>query len=154
MRSGTLKSHSYRQGTPAWVIVPAVVALAFLVLPLLALAGRADWSTLWADVTSPASVQALWLSVWTAVLSTAICTVLGLPLASFIASLRPRPAAVLRAITTIPMLAALLGDARKNVGTLGVDAALLQLATHCWFEGGIEGYDRGQRDAREEAVDG
>jgi len=47
-----------------------------------------------------------------------------------------------------PMLAALLGDARKNVDTLGVDAALLQLATHCWFEGGIEGYDRGQRDAR------
>lgn len=38
--------------------------------------------------------------------------------------------------------------ARKNVDTLGVDAAVLQLATHCWFEGGIEGYDRGQRDAR------
>jgi hypothetical protein len=52
------------------------------------------------------------------------------------------------------MLAALLHDARKNIDALGVDAALIQLATHCWFEGGIEGYDRGQSDAREEAVDG
>lgn len=50
-----------------------------------------------------------------------------------------------------PMLAALLHDARKNAEQLGVEAALLQLATHCWFEGGIEGYDRGQTDARREA---
>ncbi len=86
------------------MIVPAVVALAFLVLPLLALGGKADWTTIWASVTSQASLQALWLSVWTAVLSTAICTVLGLPLASFIAGLGPRWSAVLRAITTIPLL--------------------------------------------------
>lgn len=51
------------------------------------------------------------------------------------------------------MLAALLCDARKNIEALGVDAALIQLATHCWFEGGLEGYDRGQRDAREGAVE-
>lgn len=50
-----------------------------------------------------------------------------------------------------PMLAALLRDARKNIDALGVDSALVQLATHCWFEGGIEGYDHGQRDAREGA---
>jgi len=47
-----------------------------------------------------------------------------------------------------PILAALLHDARKNIDALGIDAALIQLATHAWFEGGIEGYDRGQRDAR------
>ncbi|WP_341229451.1 hypothetical protein [Nocardioides salarius] len=52
------------------------------------------------------------------------------------------------------MLATLLRDALKNIDALGVDAALIQLATHCWFEGGIEGYDRGQRDAREEAAKG
>ena len=45
------------------------------------------------------------------------------------------------------MLAALLHDARKIAAKLGVDAAMLQMATHSWFEGGIEGYDRGQRDA-------
>lgn len=47
-----------------------------------------------------------------------------------------------------PMLAALLHDARKNLADLGVDAAMIQLATHSWFEGGIEGYDRGLRDAQ------
>lgn len=52
-----------------------------------------------------------------------------------------------------PMLAALLHEARKNADSLGIDAALIQLATHCWFEGGIEGYDRGQRDARETTGD-
>jgi hypothetical protein len=41
-----------------------------------------------------------------------------------------------------------LHDARKNIDALGIDAALIQLATHAWFEGGIEGYDRGQSDAR------
>ena len=48
-----------------------------------------------------------------------------------------------------PMLAALLHDARTNIdGGMSPDVAMLQLATHCWFEGGIEGYDRGQSDAR------
>ena len=48
-----------------------------------------------------------------------------------------------------PMLAALLHDAHKNIaGGMTTDMAMLQLATHCWFEGGIEGYDRGQHDAR------
>lgn len=47
------------------------------------------------------------------------------------------------------MLAALLHDARKNLGDgMASEGVLLQLATHCWFEGGIEGYDRGQTDAR------
>lgn len=51
-----------------------------------------------------------------------------------------------------PMLAALLQDTRKNIAEgMSIDVAILQLATHCWFEGGVEGYDRGQRDAREDA---
>lgn len=37
-----------------------------------------------------------------------------------------------------PMLAALLHDARRNVAAgMTTDMAMLQLATHCWFEGGI-----------------
>jgi len=51
-----------------------------------------------------------------------------------------------------PALAALLDDARKKIAD-GKDSnlAMVHLATHCWFEGGIEGYDRGQRDARSES---
>lgn len=55
--------------------------------------------------------------------------------------------------TDNPVLRALLDQARGHVEDKGVDAALLHLATHCWFEGGIEGYDRGQRDARSELAD-
>ena len=48
-----------------------------------------------------------------------------------------------------PMLAALLHDAFRNIASgIAVQEAILQLATHCWFEGGIEGYDRGQSDGR------
>ncbi len=49
-----------------------------------------------------------------------------------------------------PVLAALLHDARKHIDEgMAPEVAMLHLATHCWFEGGIEGYDRGQHDARE-----
>jgi|JI10StandDraft_1071094.scaffolds.fasta_scaffold04826_4 hypothetical protein len=47
-----------------------------------------------------------------------------------------------------PTLRALLDQARRQLATEGVEAALIHLATHCWFEGGIEAYDRGQQDAR------
>lgn len=53
---------------------------------------------------------------------------------------------------TNPILAALLHDARNNIADgMPVDLAMLQLATHCWFEGGIDSYDRGQHDARNQA---
>lgn len=55
--------------------------------------------------------------------------------------------------TDNPVLWALLDQARHHVIEKGWDAALLHLATHSWFEGGIEGYDRGQRDARAEHSD-
>ncbi|GAB7006860.1 hypothetical protein JCM18899A_43330 [Nocardioides sp. AN3] len=52
-----------------------------------------------------------------------------------------------------PILAALLHDARRSIADgLSPDLAMLQLATHCWFEGGIEGYDRGQQAARAKGI--
>lgn len=91
-------------GVPLWLVVPAFVGIAFLVLPLTSLVGRADWSTLWTDVLSPATLQSLWLSLWTAFIATAICAVLGIPLAIWIARARPGLAALLRAVTTIPLI--------------------------------------------------
>jgi hypothetical protein len=48
-----------------------------------------------------------------------------------------------------PVLRYLLHKAEASMAA-GMDrtAAMLQLAVHAWFEGGIENYDRGQRDAR------
>ncbi|MFS0731949.1 ABC transporter permease [Microbacterium sp. 1P10UB] len=89
---------------PPVLAVPAVVGLALLIVPLGALVARAEWSTLWADITAPAAVDALWLSVRTGVIATAICLVLGVPLALLIARSGPRVAGLLRALVTVPLV--------------------------------------------------
>jgi hypothetical protein len=48
-----------------------------------------------------------------------------------------------------PMLRYLLYKAHASLDAgMDPEVALLQLAVHAWFEGGVENYDRGQRDAR------
>lgn len=89
---------------PGVLAIPALVGLALLVLPLVALVLRVDWSTLWADVTSPEALSALGLSLATGLVATTICVVLGVPLALLIARSRPRSAAVLRALVTVPLV--------------------------------------------------
>ncbi len=96
---------SERRGfVPQVLVVPAVLGLALLVVPLTALVGRVDWSTLWADVTSPAALSALGLSVVTAAIATVACAVLGVPLALLIARSGARVAALLRAVVTVPLV--------------------------------------------------
>lgn len=89
---------------PRILALPAVVGLALLVLPLLALVLRVDWSTLWADITSEAALSALALSLGTGLTATAVCVVLGVPLALTIARSSARTAAVLRALVTVPLV--------------------------------------------------
>lgn len=89
---------------PPILALPAFVGLALLVLPLTALVGRVNWSTLWADITAPASVSALGLSVGTALVATTLCVILGVPLALLIARSGQRLSAVLRAIVTVPLV--------------------------------------------------
>lgn len=89
---------------PRTLLLPAVLGLALLVVPLLALVGRVDWATLPADVTSPAARSALALSVQTGVAATALCVVLGVPIALAIARSGARTAALLRAVVTVPLV--------------------------------------------------
>jgi molybdate transport system permease protein len=89
---------------PRVLAVPAVVGLALLVLPLGALVLRVEWSTLWSDVTSPEALSALGLSLATGAAATAVCVVLGVPLALLIARSSVRTAAVLRALVTVPLV--------------------------------------------------
>ncbi|MET3468202.1 ABC transporter permease [Microbacterium sp. 1262] len=97
-----------RRSAPGYVprvlLVPAVVGLALLVVPLAALVGRVDPTTVWTDVTSPEAGAALALSLQTALAATAACIVLGVPLALTIARAGARGAAVLRAIVTVPLV--------------------------------------------------
>jgi molybdate transport system permease protein len=89
---------------PRILALPAVLGLALLALPLTALVLRVDWSTLWEDVTSPEALSALLLSLVTGVIATAVCVVLGVPLALVIARSGARTAALLRALVTVPLV--------------------------------------------------
>ncbi|MFJ6654259.1 molybdate ABC transporter permease subunit [Microbacterium sp. NPDC091313] len=89
---------------PRWLVVPAVIALAFLVVPLIALVSRVSWGSFLADVTSQTALSALGLSLQTGLIATAACVVAGVPLALVIARASPRTAAVLRAIVTVPLV--------------------------------------------------
>ncbi|MFH8249187.1 ABC transporter permease [Microbacterium sp. B2969] len=89
---------------PQILLLPAILGLALLVLPLVTLVARVDWSTLWADVTSPQAISALLLSLGTGLAATLVCVVLGVPLALVIARSSTRTAGVLRAVVTVPLV--------------------------------------------------
>ncbi len=89
---------------PRSLAIPAAIGLAFLLLPLLALVARVEWSTFASDITSPAALSALTLSLGTGAVATAVCVVVGVPLALLIARATARTAAVLRALVTVPLV--------------------------------------------------
>lgn len=89
---------------PRLLLVPAAIGLALLVLPIVGLLARLDWSTVPRAITSRAALDALALSLRTATLATLICVVIGVPLALVIARSGPRLGGALRAVTTLPLV--------------------------------------------------
>jgi molybdate transport system permease protein len=86
------------------VLVPALLALAFLVLPLAGLVIRAPWTTLPDRLTAPGVLTALRLSLQTATITTLLCLVFGVPLAWLLARIRFRGRQFVRALVTVPMV--------------------------------------------------
>jgi molybdate transport system permease protein len=86
------------------LLVPAALGLAFLVLPLVALLWRAPWSTLGTRLREPGVLQALRLSLETATMATAVCLVLGVPLAWLLARVTFPGRRVVRAMITVPLV--------------------------------------------------
>lgn len=95
-------------GRLAWPVAAlAVAGLAVLVLPLAALVVRAPWGDLPELVTRESVLEALVLSLVTATLATAMCLVLGVPLAALLAraaAWRTLPRRLLRAAVTVPLV--------------------------------------------------
>lgn len=91
-------------GAPLPVILPALLGLALLVLPLIALVSRASWSTLWQDVTSDTARNALTISLVTALIATLLCLVCGVPLALLIGRSSPRVSQLLRVLVAVPLV--------------------------------------------------
>ena len=89
---------------PGLAIAPALLGIALLVMPLVALVGRAGWDTFLTDVTSPAALDALWLSLRTGAAATVVCVLLGVPLAVLMARSGPKLAQLLRALVAVPLV--------------------------------------------------
>lgn len=89
---------------PPALLLPAAIGLAFLVLPLVALLVRAPWQTLPEALASPAVREALRLSLVCATSATAICIVLGVPLAWVLARGAFPGRGLVRALVTVPLV--------------------------------------------------
>ena len=89
---------------PLPLLLPAGLALAFLVLPLVGLLVRAPWSTLPERLTEPGVLTALRLSLVTATIATAVCVVLGVPLAWILARTEFPGRRLVRALVTVPLV--------------------------------------------------
>lgn len=89
---------------PAWLIIPAVAGMGFILLPILAVTLRVSWSDFPSLITSTSSLTALGLSVRTASLATLLCVVLGVPMALVLARFHFRGNGVLRSLVLLPMV--------------------------------------------------
>ena len=92
------------RSVPAPLLVPALIAVGFLVLPLVGLLIRAPWGHMGAALSGSDATQALILSLWTASASTAISLVIGVPLAWVLARSSFPGQRLLRALVTLPLV--------------------------------------------------
>ena len=89
---------------PLALLLPALLGVAFLTLPLIALLVRTPWSDLTAQLHGTQVLQALRLSLITASLATALSLVLGVPLAWLLARAQFPGRRLLRALITVPLV--------------------------------------------------
>jgi molybdate transport system permease protein len=91
-------------GLPRWIYVPAVLGAIFVVLPLVAMTVKVDWSDFWSLITSDSSMTALGLSFKTAAYSTVLCIVLGVPMALVLARNDSRVVRWARPLILLPLV--------------------------------------------------
>ena len=91
-------------GLPRWVYLPAALGTVFVALPLVAIAVKVDWPHFGSLITSRPSRAALLLSLQTATASTALCLVLGVPMALVLARSGMRLVRLLRPLILLPLV--------------------------------------------------
>jgi molybdate transport system permease protein len=94
-----------RRGRMPWTLTPfAVVAVAFLALPLVGLVGQVPWGRLPQVLTSPDALAALRLSLTCSLSATLLSALLGVPLAWVLAHGDGPVVALLRGLVTLPLV--------------------------------------------------
>lgn len=89
---------------PRWLFVPAAAGALLVLLPLVAMAGRVQWGSFLALVTSESSRAALELSLRTSAVSTVLCVLMGVPMALVLARTSFRGQRLLRSLVLLPLV--------------------------------------------------
>lgn len=89
---------------PALLVVPAVLAAAFLVVPLATLVADTPWSGVLDRLGRPEVLEALSITALTSLATVALCLVVGTPLAWLLARVPFRGRGLLRALVTVPLV--------------------------------------------------
>ncbi|MFJ8659533.1 ABC transporter permease [Streptomyces sp. NPDC093795] len=89
---------------PLLLAVPALLAVAFLLLPLVGVLARTEWGAFGAHLTSPATVEALTLSLVVSFWALGLSLLLGVPLAWLLARVPFRGKAIVRSLVLLPMV--------------------------------------------------
>ncbi|MCI5825837.1 MAG: ABC transporter permease, partial [Arcanobacterium sp.] len=88
-----------------WLIAPAVVAMLFLVIPLIAVLWRTPWADFFALISTSEALDALWLSLRTCAVSVLLGFLLGVPFAVILAkSKHTWWASAMRVMVLLPMV--------------------------------------------------
>lgn len=109
--------------TPVALAVPALLAVVFLLLPLLGILARTEWDELGAHLADPEVTVALRLSLLVSFCALGLSLVLGVPLAWLLARVRFPGKALVRSLVLLPMVlpptvggvALLLGFGRRGL---------------------------------------
>lgn len=123
-------------GVPGWLVIPAGLAAAFVLVPLVGLVPSVDWPNFWGLITSRSSTVALRLSLQTASASTVVCILLGVPLAVVLARLEFVGRGLLRTLVLLPLvlppvvggIALLMAFGRRGLVGRHLDAIGVQIA--------------------------
>ncbi|MFF3863876.1 ABC transporter permease [Streptomyces sp. NPDC002209] len=129
-----MSRHRTRTRPPVTLALPALLAVAFLLLPLIGILTRTEWSELGAHLTSPGVVEALRLSLFVSLWALGLSLLLGVPLAWLLARVPFKGKAFVRSLVLLPMVlpptvggvALLLGFGRRGLlgpwleGTFGI----------------------------------
>lgn len=109
--------------TPAALAVPALLAVAFLLMPLLGILARTSWGDLGTHLTSPGVLEALRLSLLVSCWALGLSLLLGVPLAWLLARVDFPGKVLIRSLVLLPMVlpptvggvALLLGFGRRGL---------------------------------------
>ncbi|MFI6081154.1 ABC transporter permease [Streptomyces sp. NPDC051217] len=93
-----------RTRTPVALAVPALLAVAFLLLPLIGILARTSWGEVGTHLTSPGVVVALELSLLVSGWALVLSLVLGVPLAWLLARVDFPGKALVRSLVLLPMV--------------------------------------------------